>query len=30
VYGLHWTRYLGAHSWFPCDSEEPCDYEGHN
>jgi hypothetical protein len=22
VFGLHWTRYTGAHSWFPCDSEE--------
>jgi hypothetical protein len=26
----HWTRYTGAHSWFPCDPEEPCECEGHN
>jgi len=30
VFGPHWTRYLGAHSWFPCDPEEPCDWEGHH
>jgi hypothetical protein len=30
VFRLHWTRYTGAHSWFPCDPEEPCDCEGHN
>jgi hypothetical protein len=30
LFGPHWTRYLGAHSWFPFDPEEPCDCEGHN
>jgi hypothetical protein len=30
VFGPHWTRYTGAHSWFPCDPEELCDCEGHN
>jgi len=30
VFGPHRTRYLGAHSWFPSDPEEPCDCEGHN
>jgi len=30
MFGLHWTTYLGAHSWFPCDFEEPCDCEGHH
>jgi len=30
VFGPHRPRYSGAHSWFPCDSEEPCDCEGHN
>jgi hypothetical protein len=29
VFGPHWTRDSGAHSWFPCDPEEPCDCEGH-
>jgi len=30
VFGPHWTRYTGAHSWFPGDPEQPCDCEGHN
>ena len=30
LFGPHWTRYSGAHSWFRCDPEEPCDCEGHN
>jgi len=30
VFRPHWTRYSGAHSWFPCDPEDPCDCEGHN
>ena len=30
VFGPHWTRYPGAHSWFPCDPERPCDCEGNN
>jgi len=30
VFGQYWTRDLGAHSWFPCDPEEPCDCEEHN
>jgi len=30
VFRPHWTRYTGAHSWFPCDPEDPCDCEGHN
>jgi hypothetical protein len=30
VFGSHWTRYLGAHSWFPCNPEEACDCERHN
>jgi hypothetical protein len=28
--GPHWTRYTGAHSWFPSDPEEPCDCEENN
>jgi len=30
VFGPHWIRYMGAHSWFSCDSEETCDCKGHN
>jgi len=30
VFGPHWTRYSGAHSWFSCDPEERFDREGHN
>ena len=30
LFGPHWTWYTGAHSWFPCYPEEPCDCEGHN
>jgi len=30
VFRPHWTRYSGAHYWFPCDPEEPCDCKGHN
>jgi len=30
LFGPHWTRYTGAHFWFPCDPEETCDCEGHN
>ena len=30
VFGPHWTRYTGAHAWFPCDPEEPSNCEGHN
>jgi len=30
VFGPHWTRYTGAHSWFRCDPEEWYDCEGHN
>jgi len=30
MFGPHWTRYFGAHSWFSCDPEDPCDYDGHN
>jgi len=30
VFGPDWTRYSGAHCWFPCDPEEPCDWMGHN
>jgi len=30
AFGAHWTRYLGAHSWYSCDPEERCDWEGHN
>jgi len=30
VFGPHLTQYSGAHSWFSCDSEEPCECEGHN
>jgi len=30
VFGPHGTLYTGAQSWFPCNSEEPCDCEGHN
>jgi hypothetical protein len=30
VFGPHWTRYSGAHSWFPCDHDELCDCEGYN
>jgi len=30
VFGIHWTTYSGAYSWFPCDLEESCDCEGHN
>jgi hypothetical protein len=30
MFGPHWTRYTGVHSGFPCDSAEPCDWEGHN
>jgi len=30
VFWPHWTRYSGAHSWFRCDPEEPCDCEEHN
>jgi hypothetical protein len=30
VFGLHWMWYSAAHSSYPCDSEEPCDCEGHN
>jgi hypothetical protein len=30
VFGPHWTRYSGGHSWFPCNSEEPCNCEGPN
>jgi len=30
VFGQHWIKYQGAHSWFPCDPEEPCECKGHN
>jgi hypothetical protein len=30
VFGNSWTRYWGAHSWFNCDTENPCWCEGHN
>jgi len=30
VFRSHWARYLGGHSWFPRDAEEPCDCKGHN
>ena len=30
LYGQHWTRYLGPHSWFSSDPEQPCMCEGHN
>jgi hypothetical protein len=29
VFGNSWTRYWGAHSYFTCDSDIPCEYEGH-
>jgi hypothetical protein len=30
VFGQDWTRYTGAHTWFPGDPEELCDGKGHN
>jgi len=30
VFGQHWTRYVGVHSWFTCTLEELCDCEGWN
>jgi hypothetical protein len=29
VFGNSWTKYWGAHSWFTCDPEIPCECEGH-
>lgn len=30
VFGLHWTRHLGAHLSIPCDLKEPFDSKSHN
>ena len=30
VFGNSWTKYWGAHAWFNCHPEEPCECEGHN
>jgi hypothetical protein len=30
VFGPHWTRYTGAHSWFRCDPAQECNCEGPN
>ena len=30
VFGNSWTRYWGAHSWFNCDIDTPCWFEGHD
>jgi hypothetical protein len=30
VFGLPWMRYLGAHSWLPCHTVEPCHCKSHN
>jgi len=30
VFGNRWTKYWGAHAWFDCDPEFPCQCEGHN
>jgi len=29
VFGNSSTKYWGAHAWFHCHPEEPCDCEGH-
>jgi hypothetical protein len=29
VFGPHWARSTGAHTWFPCYPEELCNCEGH-
>jgi len=30
VFGNSWTKYWGAHAWFDCDPQLPCQCEGHN
>jgi len=30
VFGHGLTKYWGAHAWFNCHPEEPCECEGHN
>jgi len=30
VFGNSWTKYWGAHAWFDCDPEQPCECEGPN
>jgi len=30
VYASSWTRYWGAHTWFDCNPELPCECEGHH
>jgi len=30
VFGNSWTKHWGAHTWFNCHPEEPCECEGHN
>jgi len=30
MFGSNWTKYWGAHAWFECDPELPCECEEHN
>ena len=30
MFGRNWIKYWGAHAWFDCDPELPCECEGHN